>query len=90
MGHRLPTTIVFPTNFISKPGRIPCRRKDLSSKVVSRVFNGTNFGDPKALQQNINMTHVEAPSSTIVRPIVLPPWTTSIDKATWYGRRILT
>ena len=84
------TDTAFPANFILKAGRIPCGRKYIPLEAVSRVFDGTNYGDPNAFQQEINITHVEAPSSTTVPPVVFPPWTTSIEKATWYGRCILT
>ena len=45
-------------------------------------FEGTSSGEPKALQQERDMTHVEEPSSITVHPMVSPPWITYIDKAT--------
>ena len=41
-------------------------------KGFQKVSDGTNFREPKAFQQDNDMTDVEAPSSTIVRQIHVP------------------
>ena len=58
---------------ISKDGRIPCGQKDLSSNAISKVFDGTRSGEPKAFQKEINITHVQENSSTTVRPMFFLP-----------------
>ena len=49
-----------------------------------------HIGDPRTFQHEINITHVDEPSSVIVHRMVLPPWTMSIEKDTWYERHGLT
>ena len=55
-----------------------------------QCVDGTNLGEPKALQQEIAIMHVDALSSTMVHPIVLAPCTTSIWNETLYDKQGLT
>ncbi len=56
---------------MGKAGIIPCGLQECPSNAVRRVGEGTTKGDPMAFEKDIDMTHVEAPSSIIVRKILI-------------------
>ena len=53
------------------------------SKAIKKVLDETNIGDPIDFQHEIEIMHVDAPSSIIVHAMVFPPWTASIENTTW-------
>ena len=58
---------IFPPKVIGKVVEILSGDKDHPSKYVRMVGNGVTGGEPRDFQQNMDITDVVVPSSTIVR-----------------------
>jgi hypothetical protein len=68
----------FPPHWTGKEEIIPCNLKDPPSNVVNKVEEGVRSGELMDFQQDRDMTHVEAPSSTTFLLITCFMYTTSI------------
>ena len=63
--------MTFPPTHIGKAGIILCGLRECPLNVAKRVGEGTGEGDPMAFQLDIDITHVEAPSSITVQKILV-------------------